>query len=202
MTKVHLSTFEAAPGAEDFSNPLSEVLGLQAPLLKMAIAFDESFEKDDAAAAQALACIQVQVFTRIVGLLRKMMRPFIRLNREIYSRLPELSEDEEIEIGVNEEDLDLTETKLFHLEAIPRLSSFRYHLCGVIDALNDVKRYALALEASYGLDDEAASSAISSLQVHLFFHLPYHLKKLRRPFIRLNHEIYAKLDEEPYLEDD
>ena len=68
--------------------------------------------------------------------------------------------------------------------------------------MDDVKEYALALGATYGVDDEAASDAISSLEVHLFFHLPYHLKKLRRPFIRLNHEIYAKLDEEPYVEDD
>ena len=58
------------------------------------------------------------------------------------------------------------------------------------------------MDAAHGVEEEAASDAISSLQVPLFFHLPYHLKKLRRPFIRLNHEIYAKLDEEPYLEDD
>ena len=50
-----------------------------------AISLDSFYGKNDKLAAQTLAALQVQVFTDLATEIRRMMRPFIRMNRAVYS---------------------------------------------------------------------------------------------------------------------
>jgi hypothetical protein len=110
---------------------------------------------------------------------------------------PRKVEDEDsAEVSSATQAVPSKETKLPHLSSIEELSGFSYHLCGVIDALEDVREVTDSFAVACGVDDEEAMSALARIQVELFFHLVYHVGKLKRFLIRLNRDVYKKLDED------
>jgi hypothetical protein len=193
---------------DDFMRRLPGILATQGPIRETALAFDALYGHDGHAAAQKLAFLQVQIFTDLTTQVRKAMRPFILMERKVYSYLEDEVDDEEADtrllqsLRASEPQSIPKETKLPHLTGIEELSGFNYHLCGLIDALDEVREAASSFAATCGVDDEDATTALGSLNVELFFHLVYHLKKLKGYFIRLNREVYTKLSEELSPEED
>jgi hypothetical protein len=190
---------EKIKDAEDFVRHLRLILEAQEPIRAKAMSFDSLSGKSDKLAAQALAALQVQIFTDLATEIRRMMRPFIKMNRAVYSTL----DDDLDDAGATAEMLEalkggarsalVVETKFPNLDAMGNLLDFTYHLGGLIDAIDDVRDDALAFDAEFDQDTEKASDALSSLKIQLFVHLVYHLTNLCGPFIRLNREIYARL---------
>jgi hypothetical protein len=166
---------------EAFAGHLNRILDTQAPIRDATFAFDLRYGHDDQRAAQWLARLQVLVFTDLATLLRQAMRPFINVNREVYSYLEDEPEDKdtlaELDASKGTSPGRPKETKLPHLTDIAELSGFSYHACGILDALDDAREVSLAFVATCGVDDEAATTALAGIQVQLFFHLRYHIGK-------------------------
>ena len=180
----------------DFLPHLESIVSTQAPIREAAFAFDSLYGCDNLRAAQVLASVQVKVFTDLATQIRQSMRPFVRLNREVYTYLEDETEAEDAILAESTTPESPRETKLPRLSENEELGGFTYHLCGIIDALDEVRDAADEFVAKCGVDDDEATTMLARLQVELFVHLAYHVKELVPFMIDLNSKIYAKMREE------
>jgi hypothetical protein len=185
---------------EGFAGHLRRIQEDQVPIRDAAFAFDLLYGNDDPRAAQHLALLQVRVFTNLSAMIRQAMRPFIHLKREVYSYFEDEPDDEDVLPGIDMTSVirpsQLRETKLPYLRGVKDMSGFSYHVCGIIDALDEVREVSHTFMTTCGVADEEALTALADIELQLFFHLVYHIGKLKRFLIRLNRKVYTKLDEE------
>lgn len=72
-------------------------------------------------------------------------------------------------------------------------SDVAFHLEGLLEASDKLRSHVARLDSIYPADEEAAAGAMVELQVELYTHFFYHLKKLRLPLKRLIDAAYEKL---------
>jgi hypothetical protein len=94
----------------------------------------------------------------------------------------------------------MSDLKLPSIEGKKELEEFVFHLRGIIEAQGMIEEKALEFDALYERDEEKAAEALADLQVQIFTHLVFHIKKLSRPFIKLSREAFGKLPDDPELE--
>lgn len=101
-------------------------------------------------------------------------------------------------------------TDLPSLEAKEDLEELVFHLKGILDAVEVVRLQIALLDKTIDCDLGQATDALGRLRAELYTHVPYHLKELRRPFLKLSnslsHEMEkaasaAVMDPEPEIED-
>ncbi len=197
MRQPKLPPVTSLQGWQDFSPHLGAILSMQVSIREAAFAFDSLYGRDTLRAAQCLAIVQVKVFTDLAAQVRQSMRPFVRVNREVYSYIEDEMMDGDAIFKVESTAPEVPrETKLPRLSAREELGGFTYHLCGILDAIDDVREAADEFVAKCGVDDDEATTVLARLQVELFVHLAYHVKELVPFMVALNSEIYAKLREQ------
>lgn len=82
-------------------------------------------------------------------------------------------------------------------------SEVAFHLEGLLEASDKLRSHVARLDSSYPADEEAAADSMVDLQVELYTHFFYHLKKLRLPLKRLIDSAYERLpDIDPDTETD
>lgn len=70
-----------------------------------------------------------------------------------------------------------------------------YHLDGLVEVADAIRIYTQKLKEVFGKDLEQTAYALTELDIELFFHLGFHIKKLRRPFKKLHDRAYKQLEE-------
>jgi hypothetical protein len=80
------------------------------------------------------------------------------------------------------------------IEKVEDLEEFVFHLRGVLEAADVIREQARELDQVFDSDTEVASDVLGRLRAELYFHLPYHMKELRRPFLKLQKRL-EKSDE-------
>lgn len=86
-------------------------------------------------------------------------------------------------------------TNLPNLEAKIELEELVFHLKGILEAAEVVRIQIELLDKSIDNDLERATDVLGRLRAELYTHLPYHLKELRKPFLKLSHSLYGELEE-------
>lgn len=79
----------------------------------------------------------------------------------------------------------MTALMLRNMESREDLEEFVYHLKGLVEASETISLQASALDEALSQDDERAADILGRLRAEIYTHLTYHLKELRRPFLRL-----------------
>jgi hypothetical protein len=87
-----------------------------------------------------------------------------------------------------------------NLTAKKDLEELVYHFKGIIEAADVIRGQMELLDSAVDSDLERATDALGRLTAELYTHLPYHLKQLRRPFLRFSRSLYKDLGDE--AEDD
>lgn len=70
------------------------------------------------------------------------------------------------------------------LEAREDLDELVYHFKGLIEAVDEISRQMKLLDSSLDSDPEGAADAMGALEAQIYTHLTYHMKELRKPFVR------------------
>ena len=81
------------------------------------------------------------------------------------------------------------------LDADERLRELRYHLEGIVEAADNVAGLVKRMNETYGLDVNECAKVTTLLEVEVFDHLAYHIKKLRAPLRRVQRKAYADADD-------
>ena len=68
-----------------------------------------------------------------------------------------------------------------------------YHLDGLVEAGDLIKRHVRSLKMNLDKDLEKTAQSLTDLEIEVFFHLKYHMKQLRKPFKRLHKRAYDRL---------
>lgn len=68
-----------------------------------------------------------------------------------------------------------------------------YHLDGLVEAGDLIKKHVRTLKVSLDKDLEKTAQSLTDLEIQVFFHLRYHMKHLRKPFKRLHKLAYDRL---------
>lgn len=82
-----------------------------------------------------------------------------------------------------------------NLEAKEDHRELAYHLKGIVEASEVIRDQIELLDRTINSELEVAADAMGRLQAELYTHLTYHLKQLRRPFLKLSHSLSKELDE-------
>lgn len=82
-------------------------------------------------------------------------------------------------------------------------SAVAYHLEGLLEAQETIRRVVEELAGVYEKDLEATAGKLTELQGEIYFHQVYHMKELRRPLRELVDAAYAVIpDIDPEAEVD
>ncbi len=71
-------------------------------------------------------------------------------------------------------------------------SAVAFHLEGLLEAAENVRALLAKLDGVPEVDQDSIAETITYLQVEIYSHLAYHMKKLRRPLRRLEKEAYRE----------
>jgi hypothetical protein len=83
-------------------------------------------------------------------------------------------------------------SELSRMEKAADLEEFVYHLRGILEAGDVIREQAKALDQAFDIDTETAADILGRLRAELYFHLPYHMKELRKPFLRMRQKLGQK----------
>ncbi len=78
------------------------------------------------------------------------------------------------------------------LEKSDELADFVYHLKGILEADREISSLIRRLNQVIERDDEETGDILAAVDVAVFFHLSFHIKKLRAPFKRLVAKLESK----------
>lgn len=78
-------------------------------------------------------------------------------------------------------------------------STVAYHLEGLLEAMDSIRRRIAQVDAAVKLDPETLAAKMVELQVEIFDHMGYHMKQLRKPLQRL---IDASYEDLPGIDED
>lgn len=85
--------------------------------------------------------------------------------------------------------------RLNRLERDESLRELRYHLKGIAEAADNVAAIVKRMNETYKRDADAYAKASTLLEVEVFDHLNYHVKKLQAPLRHVQRTAYAHADD-------
>ena len=83
-----------------------------------------------------------------------------------------------------------------NLASKSELEELVYHLKGFVEAAEVIRTQIELLDEKIDLDPEEATDAMGRLRAEIYTHLTYHMKEMRRPFLRLFRDLCNGLEEE------
>lgn len=89
-----------------------------------------------------------------------------------------------------------------NLTSKSELDELVYHLKGFVEAAEVIRAQIGVLDATIDSNPEAATDAMGRLRAEIYTHLAYHMKEMRRPFLRLFHDLCSDLEVESDFDTD